>query len=325
MIVKDEEDCIGKCLESVKNVVDEIIIVDTGSTDNTVEICKKFNAKIEHFNWNNSFCDARNFSIEKAKGDWILWLDADEELDSSAQHILRQGTHFENYDVIKLNLINYQGEKVDINNSTSIAHMRLFKNNGLKFINKMHERIDFKNIANERMGHLEINVHHYGYLDKYMKRKNKSERNIKLLKQQIKENDNVYWAHYFIALEHYQQQQFKKALERVNQSIITFLSQKVLPPAMVYKLKYSILIAMGNYEMVTNGIDKAIMLYPDYVELFFLKGLNLYYLKKYNEAINCFEKCKEIGEDNLNYLILKGVGSFKAQQYIDECKKFLNI
>ena len=78
MIVKDEEDVIGRCLESVKDIADEIIIVDTGSTDRTKKIVSKFTDKIYDFEWVQDFAKARNFSFSKATKDYILWLDADD-------------------------------------------------------------------------------------------------------------------------------------------------------------------------------------------------------------------------------------------------------
>lgn len=78
MIVKNEEDVIARCLNSVKDIVDEIIIIDTGSTDNTKEIAKGFTNKVFDFNWINDFSAARNFSFSKATMDYILWLDADD-------------------------------------------------------------------------------------------------------------------------------------------------------------------------------------------------------------------------------------------------------
>jgi glycosyltransferase involved in cell wall biosynthesis len=78
MIVKNEESVISRCLTSVKDIVDEIIIVDTGSTDNTKKIAKNFTEKIYDFKWINDFSAARNYSYSKATKDFILWLDADD-------------------------------------------------------------------------------------------------------------------------------------------------------------------------------------------------------------------------------------------------------
>ena len=81
MIVKDEAAMLGPCLESVKELMDEIIIVDTGSTDETVALSEKFGAKVIRHQWQNDFALARNLSLEQATGDWILFLDADERMD----------------------------------------------------------------------------------------------------------------------------------------------------------------------------------------------------------------------------------------------------
>ncbi|MEA3279297.1 MAG: glycosyltransferase [Thermodesulfobacteriota bacterium] len=78
MIVKDEEKYLPRCLGSIKPVVDEMIIVDTGSIDRTKDIAKLFGAKVYDFEWNDDFSEARNFSLSKAAGEWIFVLDADE-------------------------------------------------------------------------------------------------------------------------------------------------------------------------------------------------------------------------------------------------------
>ena len=84
MIVKNEETNLARALQSVKNVVDEIVIVDTGSTDKTKAIAKSFNAKVFNFEWTNNFSAARNYALEKSDGDWIIYLDADEELSTGS-------------------------------------------------------------------------------------------------------------------------------------------------------------------------------------------------------------------------------------------------
>lgn len=80
MIVKNEEDCLRNCLDSIKDVVDEIIIVDTGSTDNTISIIKEYTDTVYQFDWINDFAAARNYAFSLATKEYILWLDADDVL-----------------------------------------------------------------------------------------------------------------------------------------------------------------------------------------------------------------------------------------------------
>jgi len=95
MIVKDEESVIEDCLKSVKGVVDQIVVVDTGSRDSTIEICKRYGAEVYYYRWRDDFSAARNESIKYARGDWILWMDADERLDPGSVEKLKRLLTFE--------------------------------------------------------------------------------------------------------------------------------------------------------------------------------------------------------------------------------------
>ncbi|MBP1761316.1 MAG: glycosyl transferase, group 2 family, partial [Firmicutes bacterium] len=104
MIVKNEEQNIGRCLDSVKNLVGEIIIVDTGSTDRTVEICRSYNAQIFSCPWQDNFAQARNFGLDKVSQDWVLWLDADEEIAPGNRECLNDKSLYDNYDALSVPL-----------------------------------------------------------------------------------------------------------------------------------------------------------------------------------------------------------------------------
>ncbi len=89
MIVRDEEKALGRCLESVASLMDEIIVADTGSTDRTVEIAEAHGAKVFHFPWCDDFSAARNFAFSKATMQYCMWLDADDVLESADREALR--------------------------------------------------------------------------------------------------------------------------------------------------------------------------------------------------------------------------------------------
>jgi len=97
MIVKNEAPCLARCLESVKGIADEIIIVDTGSEDQTVQIAHTFTDKVFHFDWCDDFSAARNESLKHATGDWVMILDADEVLEPRSVRILHHLLYAHNH------------------------------------------------------------------------------------------------------------------------------------------------------------------------------------------------------------------------------------
>ena len=327
MIVKDEEQCIKRCLDSVVDLVDEIVIVDTGSTDKTIEICRSYNAQVFPYPWNNNFAEARNFGLDKVTGDWVLWLDADEEVVAENRNQLNKGTHFDDYDALSVPLINFYGEKVDYDEVVQIAQPRFFRNHmGFRFENKIHEWLNLSSAyEQDRVGFLDLKIYHYGYMNSQVDNKQKFNRNVTLLLQELKEEQSHAWTHYYLAAEYYRSKDFRKAFKHVNQSIRLFLNEGIIPPpSMLYRLKYSILLETGSWEGAWPAIQSAVRMYPDYVDLNFYMGVILYYKQKYQEALDCFKVCIQLGEDNLKYLSIKGSGSFRAWYYIGLCLVKLN-
>jgi len=319
MIVKDEEANIRRCLESVRLVADEIIIVDTGSSDSTKAICSEFTDNIFDYQWDGNFADARNFSIGKASSDWVLWMDADEELymkspDKLKQHLDREESVF--YPVRMLHIIDTVSE---YHKQPYVSyHHRLFRNRlNFKFNGAIHEKL----ILPEPIEGIPVDncleILHYGYLEKDAAKK--AYRNLELLFQEKQIQRDDPWLDYHIAAELYRLQQVEAAFQFVNHSIVGFLSLGVMPPALAYKLKYDMLISMGNMEQAYQGIEKAIELYPDYVELHFYRGVILYSLKHYEAALGAFTYCLILGEANPGYLIRLGSGSFHAYHFLGEC------
>lgn len=326
MIVKDEENGIGRCLNSVKDFVDEIVVVDTGSRDRTIEICRSYNAQVFSFPWNNNFAEARNFGLDKVTGEWVIWLDADEEVVQDNKNLNRD-TLSKDYDAFSVPLINFFGDHVDFDQVAQIAQPRIFRNHrGFQFENKIHEWLNISSAyEKERVGFIDLKIYHYGYMDSVVADKQKYNRNVNLLLQELKEDKDHAWTHYYLAAEYYRRRKFKEAFEHVNQSIFLFLSSQMIPPpSMLYSLKYSILIETGSWEGAWPGIKSAVQMFPDYVDLKFYMGVILYYKKQYEEALTCFKECIQLGEDNLNYLSVKGLGSFRAWHFIGQCLEELN-
>ncbi len=161
MIVKNEEQYLRDCFESVKGVVDEIVLVDTGSTDSTLEIAKKYNAKIFHFKWINDFAAARNFALENSSGDWILYLDADERLSPKSKQEILNLTKIKKSIAYNCRLLNID----EHNNRPSVMkYVRLFPNHkSLKFEGAVHEQIEFSILRNKiAISECDIEILHVG-------------------------------------------------------------------------------------------------------------------------------------------------------------------
>lgn len=327
MIVRNEEERLPQCLKSVRDIVDEIIIVDTGSEDRTKEIALSFNASVYSYEWNDDFAAARNYGLEKSTGDWVLWLDADEEVDGENVDLLRNVLKEDKYWLGSVPIINYYGPlPASYNQAHLLAQYRLFRNNSkLRFRNAVHEQLDISELGLTKQSiiTLPVNIHHYGYMDHEVEIKGKSERNLRLLEKEKQQEEYDPWIDYHIGSELYRSGELVMAFESVNTSIRRFLEKKSMPPSLLYKLKYSILLALGSYEGAKDGINFAIQLYPDYVDLHFYRGIIYMQSKEYAKALESFNHCLELKEVNTAHLIMVGVGSFYAHYYIGVCHQNL--
>jgi len=182
MIVKNEEANLADCLRSAQDLVDEIIIVDTGSADRTKTIAKEFGARVFDFLWIDSFAAARNEALRHATGDWILWLDADDRLDEENRRHLRDlCTHLPNERVA------YVMKVRSLVDSTSDAprlldQVRLYPNHlRIRWEHRIHEQIlpSIRRLGGD-VRWTPVIVDHTGYQDPAL-RQRKLQRNWRLL------------------------------------------------------------------------------------------------------------------------------------------------
>lgn len=144
MIVKNEEKYIDNCLKSIHDIVDEIIIVDTGSTDNTKSICKKYTDKIYDYEWDNDFSNARNFSFSKSTNEYIMWLDADDILMEQDRIKLKKlKLELNNIPQNSISMIyNYAFNKDNKPTLTFKRNRIVRKSSNIKWIGFVHEVLD---------------------------------------------------------------------------------------------------------------------------------------------------------------------------------------
>lgn len=204
MITKNEEKYLGQCLNSIKDIVDEIIVVDTGSEDRTIEIAKKYNAKIFTFKWVDDFSAARNESLKHATKQWILVLDADEVIEKSdlikIKNAVENAEDFVGFSLEQRSYINHFFEGAAKNDADFelikkypfyIPHflVRLFKNKlNLKFKHRVHELIeDSINEKNLKYKKIDVVLHHFGSLKDENLISGKTQQYSKMILKQIEE------------------------------------------------------------------------------------------------------------------------------------------
>lgn len=231
MIVKNEEQYLADCLESVKDVVDEIVIVDTGSNDRTVEIGETYGAKIYSFDWTKDFSAARNASLELATGDWILYMDADERLLSGQDTGIKKLIKRHDIYAYILNVISVQQYKGH-SEKYSMAYPRLFRRDPrIRFEGIVHEQVGPSLKRNGlRVEASKIKIDHLGYGVSWELVRDKNERNINLLRSQLAQTpDDMYirfqLANSYATLEYYED--MNRELRRVLNSVATPRSIRV--------------------------------------------------------------------------------------------------
>ncbi|WGX75642.1 glycosyltransferase family 2 protein [Paraclostridium bifermentans] len=201
MITKNEEFKIRRCLESVKDFVNEIIVVDTGSIDKTKEIALEFGAKIFDYEWNNNFSDARNFAIRQSTGDWNLILDADEFIVHFNIDKITNFINSKEKNIGKIKVINLFEENGEIKKST--AFISRLSPKGVYFEGSIHEQLN-TSLPREI---IDIEVEHDGYLNT-----NKFDRNISMILNELKNNNSDSYLLYQAAKTYYSNTMYMDAL-----------------------------------------------------------------------------------------------------------------
>ncbi|WP_379344582.1 glycosyltransferase family 2 protein [Paenibacillus sp. GCM10027629] len=307
MIVKNEGSTLSRCLDNVQGLVEEIIIVDTGSQDHTKEIARSYNAKVYDFEWNGSFADARNFALEHSTSNWNLVLDADEYISNDCRETIR--SFLDQYHALgRIKIVSKFADQEGIGYAYSFA-TRLFPS-GIFYRGRIHEQVqsDLPRI------NLDVEVQHDGYYQK-----NKSDRNIPILMQEINDYPEDPYFYYQIAKEYRGLSQHQLAYENFKRAYELLTRKEAFAPNAIVAFLYAI-VATEHWEEGLLVIENEQFYLQDYVDFHFVCGvffLDLMitnpekYLDYFPRIEQSYLSCLEIGE-SVKYDSVIGTGSYKA-------------
>jgi glycosyltransferase involved in cell wall biosynthesis len=303
MIVRDEEQNLVHCLKSIKDAVDEIIVVDTGSKDRTPEIAADFHAKVLRYPWQDDFAAARNFSISAATGDWIFVLDADEELEGNCQGQLRSLIKDTQVDGFRIWQRNFTPPG-ELCRYYDLRLTRIFRNSpSYRFEGIVHEQIAPSILRHHGMlANGDLIVLHHGYqyttAQGYTSR---ASRNLTLIQKALVQTPDDPYLHYQAGITFKQLGRLKDAqehLQRVLSLDCESLSSDTLEDA--YTRLAQLAMAEKDYPATIKFAINGLRYNPDNLVAKYLLALAYMFLGDIKQAYPYFKQIRQSPENLLN-------------------------
>jgi tetratricopeptide (TPR) repeat protein len=290
MIVKNEKHFLSKCLDSVSPFVSQIVINDTGSTDGTLDLIKKYNVDLIQNKWEDNFALARNQALEKATEPWILVLDADEVVEQNFFENVKKYIE-QDFEGFLVTIINFQSNS-ELFQTIPHKLLRLFKNHKKhRFSGKIHEQISDSILKNGgKIASTDLIINHFGYQEKSKK---KTERNIQILKNQVNENPTDAYTWYQMGVTSYGKSDFDNAKSYFDKSLMyedaTFSDEIMFT---IYVKLAQIFFQRSNYHQAEELIQIALQIdinnpFPYYIRA----GIN-FEEQNFQKAVENLHKTK---------------------------------
>lgn len=314
MIVKDEESVLARSIESVRDIADEIVVVDTGSSDQTRKVAEGHGAKVFFHKWEESFAEARNVSLDKATSEWVLILDADEELVEGAAPKLR--------DILKDSKSSaFFLQVADDTVPDWFPSLRLWRNkSAYRYQGRVHERPVFgDDLPSDFFTYTSVQIIHHGYGGEADMMENKNLRNEALVKKALLENPKDPGLLFYEGRARDAENQLEEAASFYRRACENDREGNIGVARRNYA---SVLERQGQYHKAVTLLRKSVDQFPDYVDLWYLLGLVRTRLNDFESAIKAFERAISLAGVP-RYPTRTGVGSFLAWRGIASC--FLNM
>lgn len=312
MIVKNEEKWIESCLINLKSLADEIIVVDTGSSDRTKEICVRHGVSLYDFEWTKDFSEARNFAIEKATQEWIFSFDADERIPfieiQKTKDLLSEISDMNEIEAVRItrrdfvedsnvsNFVPCQGEYPDEERDQLGYYeermVRIFRNREhIRWQGSLHELID----PSLEGGIFESPVifHHFGYLKEEVARKDKRKFYQEFGERKIANNPSDWKAHFDHGIEALGAKNLKKAVQFLARA--KQLNSKF--PVIDSNLGYA-LMELAKFREAHHILENAVIQFPQHADNHLNLGVLLMRQNRYSEAIARFHQLIRVAPES---------------------------
>lgn len=334
IITKNEDRNLEICLSRLSRFNFEIIVVDTGSSDNSVEVAKRYTDNVFEFPWIDDFSAARNYAIEKASGEYILTIDTDEFVDEVNEEELYTLIQSHPNDLGKVHLKNlYVSDGVDM---ISHEHLnRLFNKRKFFYSGSVHEQIT--PLAGNNLVFstyiAPIYITHTGYKLDSDSRKIKAERNLKLLMKEYELRPDDTYLLYQIGKAYFFDQNYNKAVEYFEKAFEYQLDVKrIYVQQLVISYAYS-MISLKQYKKAV-ALESIYDDFSNYADYLFVMGLIYMNNARFDDAISSFLKATSIENCSVegvnSYLAFYNIGVIyeclgkkdQAIQYYRKCKDY---
>jgi GT2 family glycosyltransferase/tetratricopeptide (TPR) repeat protein/2-polyprenyl-3-methyl-5-hydroxy-6-metoxy-1,4-benzoquinol methylase len=317
LIVRDNAKTIGACLESLRPWVDELVVVDTGSKDDTPRIAAELGARVSHFEWVDDFSAARNESVRHARGEWVFWMDSDDVIDEANGRALREladGPHPANVlgYVVRVHCTGPDpGRRDDV---TVVDHVKLFRNRpGLRFEHRIHEQIiPAIRRAGGDVAWTDLFVVHAGYDHSPEGQARKKERDLRILHQELSERPGHPFTLFNLGMTYADVGEPGRAAGYLEESL-----RNSAPGDSQRRKAYSLLAfcraALNDLAGALRACEEGLAECPEDVELLFRFGVYLHAAGRLREAVTAYGRVLSPTGARYFTSLDRGVAGFKAR------------
>ncbi len=277
MMVKNEEAFLEPALLSARAWVDEMVVVDTGSTDRTVEIARDLGARVEYFEWCDSFSAARNATLRHSQGEWVAILDADERFRGKQPQAIRR--HLERgpswpYQAL---MVNVENQRLDGSPMSSFFSVRFFPNQPdlLGYGGRVHNRFGplVSGVTVEATRYLGLEVVHLGYDPQLYIERKKAERSLPLIEQTVAENPDDLHYRFYLGREYHLLGRLEDAIEHLELAVRGMVARGGGSPLQEAATQLARAHeAAGDDDAVLRAVTGALPFYPGHPDLLFARA-----------------------------------------------------